>query len=179
MPPPYGRRRSNTTVVLVIALAVAVAAALVTTAIVLTPAKNDELARAARPLLIQQVVASSAGACGSASGGAGVPSLDGTTCYQLVSGLTITDFEKVDVVTSGTGSWAIRLYLLPPDAVGFERLTTRVYQESPPRNQLAIVVDGKVISSPAVQGPILGGKVQIEGDFTKDAAKHLADKLQG
>jgi preprotein translocase subunit SecD len=179
MPPPYGRRKSNTTVIVVIALATLVAAALVTTAIVLSPGKGDELARATRPLLIQQVIGSSAGACAAGAGGAGVPSLDGTTCYQLVPGLTITGFEKVDVVTSGTGSWAIRLYLLPPDALGFKRLTARIYQESPPRNQLAIVVDGKVVSSPAVQSPILGGTVQIEGNFTKDAAKHLADKLEG
>src|SRR5918999_371596 len=69
--------------------------------------------------------------------------------------------------------------LLPPDAVGFERLTSEVYREPPPRNQLAIVVDGKVISSPAVRGPIVGGRLQIEGNFTKGAAKHLADQLEG
>ena len=179
MPPPSGRPRSNTTVIVVITLAAVVAVALVTSAIVLTPGKNDELGRAARPLLIQQVIASSAGACAEGAGGAGVPSLDGTTCYQLAPGLTITAFQKVDVVTSGTAGWAIRLYLLPPDAVGFERLTSEVYREPPPRNQLAIVVDGKVISSPAVRRPIVGGRLQIEGNFTKGAAKHLADQLEG
>ena len=184
MPPPYGRRKSNTTAIVVIALAAVVAAALVTTAIVLKPGRHDELTRSTRPLLIQQVIASAAGGCGGAGGaggavGAGVPSLDGTRCYQLAAGLTVTEFERVDVVTSGSGSWAIRLHLLAPDAVVFEHLTTRVYQESPPRNQLALVVDGKVISSPAVQGPIPGGEVQIEGDFTRDAAKRLADQLDG
>jgi preprotein translocase subunit SecD len=180
MPSPYGRRSSNTTVIVAIALAAAVAIALVTTAILLKPGRHDELARSARPLLIQQVVASSAGGCADeAAGGAGVSSLDGTTCFQLAAGLTVTEFERIDVVTSGSGSWAIRLSLLPPDAVVFGRLTTRVYQELPPRNQLALVVDGKVISSPAVQGPILGGMVQIEGNFTKDTAKHIADQLDG
>jgi hypothetical protein len=179
MPPPYGRRRSNATVAIVIALAVVVAAALVTAAIVLKPGNHDELAGAARPLLIQQVIASSAGGCAGGAGGVGVPSLDGTKCYQLAAGLTVTEFERVDVVTSAAGSWVIRLDLLPPDALVFERLTARVYQESPPRNQLALVVDDKVISSPAVQGPIPGGKVQIEGNFTKDAAKHIADQLDG
>lgn len=179
LPPPYGRRRSNATVTVVIALAVVVAATLVTAAIVLKPGKHDELARAARPLLIQQVIVSSAGGCAGGAGGAGVPSLDGTRCYQLAAGLTVTEFERVDVVTSGDGGWVIRLDLLPPDALIFERLTARVYQESPPRNQLALVVDGKVISSPAVQGPIPGGKVQITGNFTRDAARRIADQLDG
>jgi SecD-like export protein len=178
MPPPYGRRRNNTTVIVVIALAVVVATVLVTTAIMLSPGKHDDPARSSRSLLIQQVTALSQGGCGG-GGGAGVPSLDGTTCYQLAAGLTISQFEKVDVVTSSSGNWAILIYLLPPDAVGFERLTTRVYQEAPPRNQLALVVNGKVISAPTVQQPILGGKVQVEGGFTRDAAKRIADQLDG
>ncbi len=41
-------------------------------------------------------------------------------------------------------------------------------------NILAITLDGKEISSPVVQEPILSGKAQITGNFTVDSAKHLA-----
>jgi len=41
-------------------------------------------------------------------------------------------------------------------------------------NILAITLDGKEISSPVVQEPIISGKAQITGNFTVDSAKHLA-----
>jgi preprotein translocase subunit SecD len=183
LPPPYGPRKSNTGIIVVITLATVVAVALVTAAFVLTPWKHDSPARAARPLLIQQVTASAAGGCAGGSGsstGQGVPALDGTACYQLASGLTITEFEKVDLVAPGKGpSWGILLTLRPTDAVAFGRLTTQVYREAEPRNQLALVIDGKVVSVPTVREPISGGKVQIEGRFSKDAASHIVDQLKG
>jgi preprotein translocase subunit SecD len=163
--------------VLVIALVAVVSAALITTALVLSLGKDDETARPARPLRVQQVTASLPGVCANS---AGVPALDGKTCYELAPGITITEFEKVDLSVSQTGGgWMILLTLRPADAAAFERLTTRVYQEQPPRNQLALVIDGKVISAPSVQQPIRGGQVQIEGGFTRDAAGRIVDQLKG
>ena len=40
--------------------------------------------------------------------------------------------------------------------------------------QLAIVLDGKIISAPSVREPIIGGSGQISGDFTFQSATDLA-----
>jgi SecD/SecF fusion protein len=44
--------------------------------------------------------------------------------------------------------------------------------------QLAIVLDGKVISAPVIQEPILGGSGQIQGDFTVAETSSLAALLR-
>jgi preprotein translocase subunit SecD len=44
--------------------------------------------------------------------------------------------------------------------------------------QLAIVLDGKVLSAPTIVQPILGGQVQISGSFTLDRAQQLAIALR-
>lgn len=72
-----------------------------------------------------------------------------------------------------------RHHLRPADRATFGRLTTQVYGQQQPRNQLALVLDGKVLSAPTVQQPILGGRLSIAGPFTKAEANRLADELAG
>ena len=43
--------------------------------------------------------------------------------------------------------------------------------------QMAIVIDGEVISAPILQEPILGGNLMISGGFTADEAQQLAAAL--
>jgi protein-export membrane protein SecD len=45
--------------------------------------------------------------------------------------------------------------------------------------RFAIVLDGKVISAPRINGPIPGGQGIIEGDFTTESATELANLLEG
>lgn len=174
-PPP----KRNTGVILLVVGACAVALGLIATALVLTLGAGDGPVRPARPLLIQRVTAVSPGGC-PAGGGTGAPSADGKTCYELEPGLTISEFAKVDVVAPDNGvGWTIDLTLQPADRDAFGRLTTLVYRLPEPRNQLAILIDGAVISAPAVQEPITGGHVRIAGPFSKDEAHRLADQLAG
>ena len=42
----------------------------------------------------------------------------------------------------------------------------------------AIILDGKVISAPNINEPILGGSAQISGSFTVDSANQLAISLR-
>ena len=42
----------------------------------------------------------------------------------------------------------------------------------------AIVVDGRVVSAPIINEPILGGEAQISGDITSDFAAQVADRLR-
>jgi len=55
----------------------------------------------------------------------------------------------------------------------FEEITGQLIGQ-----QLAIVLDGKVMSAPTVQTKIAGGSAEITGDFTVDEAKELALVLQ-
>lgn len=45
--------------------------------------------------------------------------------------------------------------------------------------QLAIVVDGKLISAPVIRDPIDGGRAYISGQFTQQQAEELAQSLGG
>lgn len=47
-----------------------------------------------------------------------------------------------------------------------------------PTKQVAIILDGEVISAPVVQVPSFSGSVQISGDFTESEANDLAKILQ-
>jgi len=47
-----------------------------------------------------------------------------------------------------------------------------------PCNAFAIVLDGVVVSAPRFNEPILGGQAQIEGNFTAEEAKDLANVLK-
>lgn len=47
-----------------------------------------------------------------------------------------------------------------------------------PTKQVAIILDGQVISAPVVQTPDFNGSVQITGDFTEKEARDLAKILQ-
>jgi preprotein translocase subunit SecD len=71
----------------------------------------------------------------------------------------------------GTG-WAIRFSLTSAGAKTFGDVTTQMVGQ-----QLAIVVDNRVISAPTVQNAITGGTGVITGSFTKQSAGDLATQL--
>jgi preprotein translocase subunit SecD len=43
--------------------------------------------------------------------------------------------------------------------------------------EIAIVIDGKIIMAPKIQTPILDGRCQIHGGFTKAEAEEIAQKI--
>jgi preprotein translocase subunit SecD len=59
----------------------------------------------------------------------------------------------------------------------FERATTEALGAPPPTDQIAIVVDGVVISAPQVNG-VISSSGEISGGFTEQEAKDLATQLQ-
>ena len=65
----------------------------------------------------------------------------------------------------------------------FQNITSRLnairaQNASDPRARFAILLDGKVLSSPVSQAVISDGKPQITGHFTEQEAKALADQLK-
>ena len=59
----------------------------------------------------------------------------------------------------------------------FADVTGRLSSVQPPLNQLAIVLNGAVVSAPAVNERITGGELQISGAFTQEEAEALASSL--
>jgi preprotein translocase subunit SecD len=46
-------------------------------------------------------------------------------------------------------------------------------------NQVAMLINGRVLSAPSIESPITGGTTQITGQFTADQADQLARQLVG
>jgi len=67
---------------------------------------------------------------------------------------------------------------LSDGAKKFASITTRMVSASSPFNRFAMVLDGRVVSAPSVQSPILAGQAEISGgDMTRASAANLASKL--
>jgi len=75
------------------------------------------------------------------------------------------------------GQYAVTVTLTGSGAQAFAELTRNLSSLEPPLNELAIIVDGVVISAPAVASVIANGIMQISGGFTKDEATNLADDI--
>jgi preprotein translocase subunit SecD len=89
------------------------------------------------------------------------------------------DIAEANAILGGsTGSeWAVQ-FQLTGDATGrFADATTAAVSLPPPQNQIAIVVDRVVISSPTVQSPITAGTGDITGGFSENEARDLATVL--
>ena len=91
-------------------------------------------------------------------------------------------FEKEATADISQGGWAVSVNLRG-GADGedvWNTLAKKCFDggEECPTKQVAIILDGKVISAPVVQTPDFNGSVQITGDFTEKEARDLAKILQ-
>ena len=97
-----------------------------------------------------------------------------------------------EMVTKATASlnpqsanaWQVNLSFNSEGAKKFSDLTSQMYtqytsggQPTSVLDQFAIVLDGKVVSAPTVNGLIPGGQAQITGTFTQNQATDLANVL--
>ena len=78
----------------------------------------------------------------------------------------------------GTGGWFVSLNFDRDGTKKFGEITQRVVSLTPPQNQVAIVLDGLVVSAPRIIDAILGGQAQITGNFTQQEASDLANVLK-
>jgi len=123
-------------------------------------------------------------ACGSAGQGQwgkfalDVAKVRGTQVTAASAGLSTT-----------SNQWQVNLTLNGQGAAAFSTLTSRLYndfyaagqsgdQNSAVLNQVAIALDGNVVSSPQIQGAIAGGNAQITGSFTQAEATQLQNELK-
>ncbi|RFU38074.1 protein translocase subunit SecD [Actinomadura logoneensis] len=89
--------------------------------------------------------------------------------------------------SQGQSSWSVNLTFTGKGGNQFSQTTTeasKAYQSNPssPQAQVAIVLDGQVVSAPSInQGPITGGSARIDGpaeSFTQTYAEDLSNKLK-
>ena len=78
----------------------------------------------------------------------------------------------------GSGGWFVSLDFNKEGSGQFSAVTQRVVSLTAPQNQVAIVLDGLVVSAPRIISAITGGSAQITGDFTQQEASDLANVLK-
>jgi preprotein translocase subunit SecD len=126
----------------------------------------------------QQVVA-----CGNNGGGWGKYILD----KAKVQGKQVTSASAGLSTTSN--QWQVNLTMNGAGASAFSALTSHLYstyytagqsgdENSAILDEVAIALDGNVVSAPQIQGAIPGGNAQITGSFTQQQATQLQDQLK-
>ncbi len=77
-----------------------------------------------------------------------------------------------------TNKWSVSLEFNASGATALADISTEIWDNDPPQNQFAIVLDGVVYSAPQFIEPIGGGQASITGEFTVDEARDLANVLK-
>ena len=102
---------------------------------------------------------------------------------SLVLGTMVTK-ASASLNPQSANAWQVNLNFNSEGAKKFSDLTSQMYtqytsggQPTSVLDQFAIVLDGKVVSAPTVNGLIPGGQAQITGTFTQDQATQLANVL--
>ncbi|MEV4097301.1 protein translocase subunit SecD [Streptosporangium saharense] len=107
-------------------------------------------------------------------------SQDGSAKYILdkaaVTGSAIASANAG--VDQTTGEWLVQLAFKGQGPDQWSKVTTTAFNSQPPRNQVAMVLDGMIISAPVIQEPITGGRAQISGNFNQVTANELAGQLK-
>jgi preprotein translocase subunit SecD len=80
--------------------------------------------------------------------------------------------------TQGGSAWFVSLTFNGEGTSAFGALTKRVTTLAAPLNQVAIVLDGLVVSAPRITEAIPSGNAQITGSFTQLEAQDLANVLK-
>lgn len=80
--------------------------------------------------------------------------------------------------TQSGSAWFVSLTFNSEGTAAFAAVTSRVTSLPEPNNQLAIVLDGLVVSAPRINEAIPSGTAQITGSFSQLEAKDLANVLK-
>ncbi|WP_308164844.1 protein translocase subunit SecD [Nonomuraea sediminis] len=105
---------------------------------------------------------------------------DGQAKYVLdVAKVVGTDINSAGAgIRQGTTEWLVQLDFKSKGAGEWSKLTADAYKSQEPRNRVAVVLDGVVITAPNILGPIPGGRAEITGGFTQKTANDLAEQLK-
>lgn len=105
---------------------------------------------------------------------------DGSFKYVLdVAKVVGTDIDTASAgVRQGSTEWVVQLDFKSKGAGEWSKLTSAAYNSQEPRNKVAVVLDGVVITAPNIISPIPGGRAEITGGFNQKSATDLAEQLK-
>jgi preprotein translocase subunit SecD len=120
----------------------------------------------------------SAGSCSAEALAADTVTLaaDDGTAYALGPLVFTQDNVASATVSQTSSAWSVDLTL---DAAGMQALakaTEQAANSSTPADQIAVLLDGRVIEVPTVRAPITSGHVQLSG-FSQQEAQDIANAL--
>lgn len=156
------------------AAAVVAIAAVVLTGCHDTKATHAERSNTSRPdrFEVRPVLAMTAAPCGTGQ----VPDRS-DHCYSL-GPVTLDARQVVSATTSfqaGGDGYGVDIVLTADGLRRFNTLAAQNFGQPMPQNEVALVVDGRVISAPAFQtGHFDAGGVRVGGSLSKDDAQHVA-----
>jgi preprotein translocase subunit SecD len=91
------------------------------------------------------------------------------------------DIKSASATQSTTSvDWQTNLNFNSAGGAAFGKITEQMFSKygvNSALDELAVVLDGKVISFPVIQGAIAGGSAQITGSFSQSQATYLANVL--
>ncbi|WP_328980530.1 SecDF P1 head subdomain-containing protein [Streptomyces canus] len=152
------------------------------------PAAGGDTTNTGKAALISflPVTSSNEHACAQGSGGYPVPAsaTHPEFCVQAdrARGMTDVQVASAKADKSGAdGTWRVEVNLDSADRTRFAALTGSIASAPAPRNEIAIVIDGKLWGTPFVTSSITGGRIEIVGpyvgDLTGATAHDLAHRL--
>jgi preprotein translocase subunit SecD len=105
---------------------------------------------------------------------------DGSVKYILDKAAVVgTDIDSASAgLQQQTGQWVVQLSFKGKGPEEWRKVTTTAFNSQAPRNQVAVVLDGVVITAPNITEPIPGGRAEITGGFTQVTADALAGQLK-
>jgi len=104
---------------------------------------------------------------------------DGAYCATVSTNSTRLDVDLLVAARArfdGEKGWFVSITFDAEDAKSFSALTAEVASKPPPQ-QLAIVLDDRLLSAPSAYTAISGGRIEISGGFTKQEAAQMAHDL--
>lgn len=87
-----------------------------------------------------------------------------------------TELDSADAgVPQGQFNWVVNLKIGGDGRSDFSKVSRDLFDNG---GQFAVVLDGKVLSAPTMDGVITNGEAQISGNFTESSANSLATSLK-
>jgi preprotein translocase subunit SecD len=101
---------------------------------------------------------------------------DGSRKYVLgpiiADGSDVASAAAAHLISGGNGA-PIDVQLTPAATQALASATRQAVGATPPKDKIAMIVDGQIASAPTLRAPITSGAVQITGGFTGDRAKAI------
>jgi hypothetical protein len=128
------------------------------------------------PIQLRQVATIDSAPCGARSNA--LPGGNPPACFHLTgTGMTLTRVEAEQVAKAGPAHYTLSFILTPADMGPFTALTGKLVGLPSPRDQLAIIIGGRVVAHPAVAATVRGD-VQISGFASRAQAEQLLQSLR-